>query len=85
MEVTKIWFLIFSLYGKTIERTRGRLRAFFVRSYMRFSALKNNPRYRGHLVLAKNMAVVFLMSPKAILKKPIYVGSTILEVILLSM
>ena len=51
---------------------------------MRFSALKNNPRYRGHLVLGKNMAVVFLMSAKAILKKPIYVGATILEVILLS-
>lgn len=70
-----------SLYGKSIENTLGRLRSVFVRTEMKLNWYKNKPQYRGHIILGKSLAVVFLIQTAAKLKKPLYVGTTILEVI----
>ena len=71
--------MINSAYGKTMENLRKRINARLVTNETDFSKYTCRPIYITHKIFGKNYAAIHKIKPVLTLKKPIYVGFTVLE------
>ena len=71
--------MISSAYGKTMENLRKRINARLVTNETDFSKYTCRPIYITHKIFGKNYAAIHKIKPVLTLKKPIYVGFTVLE------
>ena len=69
--------MINSIYGKTIENLRTRVR--LVNNAENFLKYISKPAYITHKIFGKGNAAIHEIKPVLILKKPIYVGFTVLS------
>ena len=70
--------MIYSVYGKTVEKLRKRFNVILVykADFLKYTI---KPTYITHKVFSKNYAAIHEIKPVLILKKPIYVGCPVLE------
>ena len=75
----KIFFklMITSVYGKTIENLRKRIR--LVNNEKDFLKCTSRPTHTTHKIFDRDYAAVHEVKPVLTLNKPIYVGFTALE------
>ena len=71
--------MINSVYGKTIENLRKKMKARVVNNEKDFLKYTNKPTHITHKIFVKNYAVIHEIKPVLMLNKPIYVGFTVLE------
>ena len=71
--------MISSVYGKTIENLRKRINVRFVNNKKDFLKYTSRPTYVNHKLFNKSFAAIHEVKPVLILKKPIYVGFTVLD------
>ena len=77
----KIFFklMINSVYGKTMENLRKRIIVRLVTNEKDFLKYTSRPTHLTHKIFVKNFAAIQEIKPVLILKKPIYVEFTVLE------
>ena len=77
----KIFFklMINSVYGKTMENLRKRIIVRLVTNEKDFLKYTSRPTHITHKIFVKNFAAIQEIKPVLILKKPIYVEFTVLE------
>ena len=77
----KIFFklMINSVYGKTMENLRKRIIVRLVTNEKDFLKYTSRPTHITHKIFVKNFAAIQEIKPILILKKPIYVEFTVLE------
>ena len=73
--------MINSVYCKTMENLRKRINVRLVNNGEHFLKYTSKPTYITHKIFDTNYAAIHEIKPVLILKKPIYVGFTILELI----
>ena len=71
--------MISSVYGKTIENLRKRINVRFVNNKKDFLKYTSRPTYVNQKLFNKSFAAIHEVKPVLILKKPIYVGFTVLD------
>ena len=71
--------MINSVFGKTIKHLRKRINVRLVNNEKDFLKFTNRPTHITHKIFGKNYAVIHEIKPVLMLKKPIYVGFTVLE------
>ena len=71
--------LINFVYGKTIENLRKRINVRLVNNEKDFLKYTSSPKYVAHKLFDKDYAAIHEIKPVLVLKKPIYVGLTILD------
>ena len=71
--------MINSVYGKTIEKLRKRINVRLVNNEKDFLKYISRPTYVTHKLFDKDYAAIHEIKPVLVLKKPIYVGFTILD------
>ena len=74
-----------SVYGKTIERNRGRIDMYLVSDEDTFARLVANPRFISFKIINEQLSAVFLNQPKVKLDRLYLVGFSILELAKLQM
>jgi hypothetical protein len=74
------WKLVVNcVYGKCIESVLGRRKAKIVTDAPSFVKLVRKPTYDRHVIVNPNIAIVFLHPTTARVKRPYYIGYSILE------
>ena len=71
--------MINSVYGKTMENLWKRISVRLVSNKKDFLKYISRPTYITHKIFDKNYAAIHEIKPVLTLNKPIYVGSTVLE------
>ena len=71
--------MINSVYGKTMENLRKRINVRIVNNEKDFLKYTSRPTHITHKIFDKNYAAIHEIKPVLKLNKPIYVGSTVLE------
>ena len=71
--------MINSAYGKTMENLWKRISVRLVSNKKGFLKYISRPTYITHKIFDKNYAAIHEIKPVLTLNKPIYVGSTVLE------
>ena len=71
--------MINSVYGKTMENLRKRINVRLVNNEKDFLKYTSRPTHITHKIFDKNYAAIHEIKPVLKLNKPIYVGSTVLE------
>ena len=71
--------MINSVYRKTMENLRKRINLRLVNNENDFLKYTSRPTYVTHKIFDKDYAAIHEIKPVLILKKPIYVGFTVLE------
>ena len=71
--------MINSVYGKTLENLRKRINARLVNNEKYFLRYTSRPTYITHKVFGKYYTAINESKPVLILKKPIYIGFTVLD------
>ena len=71
--------MINSVYGKTIENLRKSINVRFVNNKKDFLKYTSKPTYVNHKLFNRYFAAIHEIKPVLILKKPIYVGFTVLD------
>ena len=71
--------MVNSIYGKTMESLRRRIKGRLVTNEKDFLKYTSKPTYISHKIFGKNYAAVHEIKPVLTLNKPIYVGFTVLE------
>ena len=71
--------MINSVYGKTMENLRKRIKIRLVNNKKDFLKYIIRPTYTTHKIFGKNYAVIHEVKPVLWFNKPIYVGFTVLE------
>ena len=71
--------MINSVYGKTIENLRKSINVRFVNNKNDFLKYTSKPTYVNHKLFNRYFAAIHEIKPVLILKKPIYVGFTVLD------
>ena len=71
--------MINSVYGKTMENLWKRISVRLVSNEKDFLKYISRPTYITHKIFDKNYAAIHEIKPVLTLNKPIYVGSTVLE------
>ena len=71
--------MINSVYGKTMENLRKRINVRLVNNEKDFLKYTSRPTYITHKIFGKDYAAIHEIKPVLILKKPIYVGFTVLD------
>ena len=68
------------LFGKSIEKVKGRRKVIFCKTYWYFNRLQNLSGYRGHKVVSSTLVLVYMTPAKVTLNKPLQIGASILEI-----
>ena len=71
-----------SVYGKTMKNLRKRISVQLVTNEKDFLKYTSRPTHITHKIFDKNCAAIHEIKPVLILNKPIYVGLTILDLVL---
>ena len=71
--------MINSVYGKTMENLRKRINVRLVNNEKDFLKYTSRPTYVAHKLFDKNYAAIHEIKPVLVLKKPIYVELTVLD------
>ena len=71
--------MINSVYGKTMEILRKRIKVRMVNNEKDFLKYTSRPTHITHRIFNKNCAAIHKIKPVLILNKPIYVGFTVQE------
>ena len=71
--------MISSVYGKTMENLRKRIKVRIINNKEDFLKYTSRPTHITHRIFDNNCATIHEIKPVLILDKPIYVGFTILE------
>ena len=71
--------MINSVYGKTMENLRKRINVRLVNNEKDFLKYTSRPTYVTHKLFDKDYAAIHEIKPVLVLKKPIYVGFTVLD------
>ena len=71
--------MINSVYRKTMENFRKRINVRLVNNEKDFSKYTSRPTYITHKIFGKDYAAIYEIKPVLILKKPIYIGFTVLD------
>ena len=71
--------MINGAYGKTMENLRKRINVRLVKNEKGLLKYTSRPTHVTHKVFARNYAAIYEIKPVLTLKKPIYVGFTVLE------
>ena len=71
--------MINSVCGKTMENLRKRINVRLVNNEKDFLKYTSRPTHITHKIFGKNYAAIHKFKPVLMLKKPIYVGFTVLE------
>ena len=71
--------VINSVYGKTMENLRKIMNVRLVNNEKIFLKYTRRPTYIGYKKFGKDYAAIHEIKPVSILKKPIYIGSTVLD------
>ena len=71
--------MINGVYGKTMENLRKRINVRLVKNEKGLLKYTSRPTRVTHKVFARNYAAIYEIKPVLTLKKPIYVGFTVLE------
>ena len=71
--------MINSVYGKTMENLRKRINVRFVNNKRDFSKYTGRPTDVTHKLFNKHFAAIHEVKQALVLKKPIYVGFTVLD------
>ena len=71
--------MINSVYGKTMENLRKRINVRLVNNEKDFLKYTSKPTHITHKIFDKNYAAIHEIKPVLTLKKPIYVGFSVLE------
>ena len=71
--------MISSVYGKGMENLRKRINVRLVNNAKDFLKYTSKPTYITHKIFGKDYAAIHEIKPVLILKKPIYVGFTVLD------
>ena len=71
--------MINSVYCKTMENLRKRINIRPINNEKGFLKYTNRPTHITHKIFGKNYAAIHEIKPALTLKKPIYVGFTVLE------
>ena len=71
--------IINSVYGKAVENLRKRINVRLVNKEKDFLKYISRPTHIIHKIFGKNYAAIHEIKPVLTLKKPIYVGFTVLE------
>ena len=71
--------IINSVYGKAVENLRKRINVRLVNKEKDFLKYISRPTHNTHKICGKNYAAIHEIKPVLTLKKPIYVGFTVLE------
>ena len=74
-----IKLMINSVYGKTMKNLRERINVRLVNNEKDFLKYTSRPTHITHKIFGKNYAAIHEIKPALTLKKPIYVGFTVLE------
>ena len=77
----KVFFklMINSVYGKTMKNLRKRINVRIVNNEKDFLKYTSRPTHITHKIFDKNYAAIHEIKPVLTLKKPIYVGFSVLE------
>ena len=68
-----------SVYGKTMEMLRKRIKVRLVNNEKDFLKYTSRPRYITHIIVGKDYAAIHEIKPVLILNKPAYIGFTVLD------
>ena len=71
--------MINSVYGKTMENLRKRIKVRFVNNEKDFLKYTSRPTYITHKIFGEDYAAIHEIKPVLILNKPIYIGFTVLD------
>ena len=71
--------MINSVYGKTMESLQKRINVRLITNKKDFLKYTSRPTHITHKIFGKNYAAIHEIKPVLMLKKPIYVGFTVLE------
>ena len=71
--------MVNSVYGKTMENLRGRQNVRLVNNEKDFLKYRSRPTNVAHKLFDKNYAAIHEIKPVLVLKKPIYVELTVLD------
>ena len=71
--------MIISVYGKTMENIRKRINVRLVNNEKDFLKHTSRPTYVAHKLFGKDYSAIHEIKPVLELKKPIYVGFTVLD------
>ena len=71
--------MIISVYGKTMQNLRKRINVRLVNNEKYFLKYTGKPTYINHKIFGKDYAAIHEIKPVLILKKPIYIGFTVLD------
>ena len=78
-EIDFFKLMINSVYGKTMENLRKRIKVRIVNNEKDFLKYTSIPTHITHRIFDKNHAAIHEIKPLLRLNKPIYVGFTVLE------
>ena len=78
-ETDSLKLMINSIYGKTIENLQKRIKVRLVNNAKDFLKYTSRPTYITHKIFGKDYAAIHEIKSVLILKKPIYVGFTVLD------
>ena len=68
-----------SVYGKTMENLRKRIKVRLVNNEKDFLKYTSRPTYIIHEIFGKDYAAIHEIKPVLILNKPVYIGFTVLD------
>ena len=68
-----------SVYGKTMENLRKRIKVRLVNNEKDFLKYTSRPAYITHTIFGKDYAAIHEIKPVLILNKPVYIGFTVLD------
>ena len=71
--------MISSIYGKIIENLRKRINVRFVNNTKDILKYTSRPTYVAHKLFGKDYAAMHEIKSVLVLRKPIYVGFTVLD------
>ena len=75
--------MINSVYGKTMENLWKRINVRLVNKAEDFLKYTSKPTYITHKIFGKDYAAIHEIKPIIVLNKPIYIGFTVLDLVLL--
>lgn len=76
-----IWKLnVNATYGKTIEGVEDRFKVTICTSVQKFAKKLNSPQYIRHVIINPNLVITYEHLRKTFVKRPYYIGFSILEI-----
>lgn len=68
-----------SMFGKSIENIRNRMKLELVNNERKLNRLISKPNFRNRIIYSKDLCAVELTKEVVLFNKPIYIGFTVLE------